>query len=208
MQDRVPQARIYRVYHAPGWRDADAAAPRAASPSVLSGSRSARLDRRLVYEQELATGGQRRRVPDASSPSLLVVTATVKDGVDPARVEQRDRRRRRRAAAAGADRGGAAARAQPHPRRLRARHRAARRLRRPLRHPRREHDLRRPRRRLSRSARAHRARRPPPRCATPAARWLDAPHYTLVVTPFPPLAAGPDDARSHRPAAARRRRRT
>ena len=26
MQDRVPQARIYRVYHAPAWRDADIAA--------------------------------------------------------------------------------------------------------------------------------------------------------------------------------------
>jgi len=54
MEDRVPQARIYRVYHAPAWQDADTQALEAFA-SVLSGSRSARLDRRLVYEQELAT---------------------------------------------------------------------------------------------------------------------------------------------------------
>ena len=54
MFDRVPQARIYRLYHAPAWRDADM--PRLQLfASVLSGSRSARLDRRLVYDQELAT---------------------------------------------------------------------------------------------------------------------------------------------------------
>ncbi len=55
MQDRVPQARIYRVYHAPAWRERGACSISSSSPSVLSGSRSARLDRRLVYEQELAT---------------------------------------------------------------------------------------------------------------------------------------------------------
>src|SRR6188474_2484446 len=54
MYDRVPQARIYRAYHAPAWRDDDI--PRLQLfASVLSGSRSARLDRRLVYDQELAT---------------------------------------------------------------------------------------------------------------------------------------------------------
>ena len=54
MYDRVPQARIYRVYHAPAWRDEDIARLQLFA-SVLSGSRSARLDRRLVYDQELAT---------------------------------------------------------------------------------------------------------------------------------------------------------
>ena len=41
--------------------------------SVLSGSKSARLDRRLVYEKELATAGQRRRRSQRDSPALFVV---------------------------------------------------------------------------------------------------------------------------------------
>jgi zinc protease len=86
MFDRVPQARIYRVYHAPAWRDADIARLQVFA-SVLSGSRSARLDRRLVYDQELATGVT-AGVEASEIASLLVITATVKDGVDPARVER------------------------------------------------------------------------------------------------------------------------
>ena len=38
-----------------------------------------------------------------------------------------------------------------------------------------------------------------------AKTWLDAPHYTLLVKPFPQLAAGQDRRRSQGPAAARRR---
>src|SRR5690606_39161565 len=52
MEERVPQARVYRLYHAPAWRDADSERLTVLA-RVLSGSRSARLDRRLVYEQEL-----------------------------------------------------------------------------------------------------------------------------------------------------------
>jgi len=86
MEERVPQARIYRVYHAPAWRNPDIQ-PLELFASVLSGSRSARLDRRLVYEQELATTVA-ADVDRSEIAGLVIVTATVKDGVDPARVEQ------------------------------------------------------------------------------------------------------------------------
>ncbi len=85
MEERVPQTRIHRVYHAPPWRDADREALELAA-SVLSGSRSARLDRRLVYEQELATGVT-AYVEANELASLFVIEATVKAGVEAGRVE-------------------------------------------------------------------------------------------------------------------------
>jgi zinc protease len=85
MEDRVPQARLYRVYHAPAWRDA-ALQPLELFTEVLSGSRSARLDRRLVYEQDLATTVT-AFVSRSELASLLVVVATIKEGVSPDRVE-------------------------------------------------------------------------------------------------------------------------
>jgi zinc protease len=86
MYDRVPQARLYRVYHAPAWRDDDIARLQLLA-SVLSGSRSARLDRRLVYDQELATSVNASMEMSALA-GLFVITATVKDGVDADRVER------------------------------------------------------------------------------------------------------------------------
>ena len=55
--------------------------------SVLSGSRSARLDRRLVYDKGLATNVS-SAVFESELSSLLLVIATVKPGVEPAAVEQ------------------------------------------------------------------------------------------------------------------------
>jgi zinc protease len=86
MQDRVPQTRIYRLYHAPAWRDAEAE-HLSLFAEVLSGSKSARLDRRLVYEKGLATAvgaGMNK----SELGSLFSVTATVKQGADPAEVER------------------------------------------------------------------------------------------------------------------------
>ncbi|HWS90302.1 MAG TPA: pitrilysin family protein [Pyrinomonadaceae bacterium] len=86
MQDRVPQARIYRVYHAPAWADPEGDHV-ALFAEVLSGSKSARLDRRLVYEKGLATAvgaGYNR----GELGSLLLVTVTVKQGADPAEAER------------------------------------------------------------------------------------------------------------------------
>jgi len=86
MYDRVPQARLYRAYHAPAWRDDEIPCLQLFA-SVLSGSRSARLDRKLVYDLDLATNVG-ASVEMSSLASLFVITATVKDGVDPDRVER------------------------------------------------------------------------------------------------------------------------
>ncbi|MGH9457616.1 MAG: M16 family metallopeptidase [Thermoanaerobaculia bacterium] len=86
MQDRVPQTRIYRVYHVPAWSDPEVQYVDLFA-SVLSGSKSAPLDRRLVYDQELATQVS-AGVWEKELGSNLLVSATVKPGVDPAVVER------------------------------------------------------------------------------------------------------------------------
>jgi zinc protease len=85
LQDRVPQARIYRAYHAPAWRSADTQAL-ALLADVLSGSRSAQLDRRLVYDEQLATAVEAQLL-SRELGSLFLVVVTLKEGVDPARAE-------------------------------------------------------------------------------------------------------------------------
>ena len=86
MQDRVPQARIYRVYRAPAWTDAELTHVDLFA-DVLSGSRSAPLDRRLVYEKQLATGVTAFLWGKFLSSDLIVM-ATVKPGVEVATVER------------------------------------------------------------------------------------------------------------------------
>ena len=86
MEDRVPQTRIYRVYRAPAWKNRDLQYLDLFG-SVLSGSKSARLDRRLVYEKELATDVS-AGVWEKEISSDFIVTASVKKGVDPAVVEK------------------------------------------------------------------------------------------------------------------------
>jgi zinc protease len=86
MADRVPQTRIYRVYHAPEWRDPQLQHLNLAA-EVLSGSKSARLDRKLLYERELVTGISAFTY-DGELASSFIVEATVKPGVDPMKVER------------------------------------------------------------------------------------------------------------------------
>jgi zinc protease len=86
MRDNVAQTRIYRFYHAPAWRDGALQRLEVAA-GVLSGTRSARLNRRLIYEQSLATSVDADVYAQELS-SLFYVEATVRDGVDPARVER------------------------------------------------------------------------------------------------------------------------
>jgi zinc protease len=86
MQDRVPQARIYRVYHAPAWKDAEAE-HLSLFADVLAGSKSSPLDRRLVYEKKLATDvGASVNAGELSG--RFTVTATVRPDVNPADVER------------------------------------------------------------------------------------------------------------------------
>ena len=86
MQDRVPQARIYRVYPAPTWKDLDLQ-QLSLFADVLAGSKSARLDKKLVYEKQLATNVS-AFVNDGELASTLNISATVKPGVNPADVER------------------------------------------------------------------------------------------------------------------------
>ena len=185
MQERVPQTRIHRVYLAPAWRDADFDAMDLVA-SVLSGSRSARLDRALINDQELATTVS-IDFDTSELASLFIIEATVKNGVDPLRVEdviertiteffqqgptepelQRARTRTLSAFSRSAERlGGFGGRSDALARAMTYDGSADGYL---------AH--------LERTARAT-----PLDVRQAAKRWLDAPHYTLTVKPFPTLA--------------------
>lgn len=86
LEDRVPQARVYRAWHAPGWGEPGFAEMQLVA-EVLSGSKSARLDRRLVYERELATEAF-AFLWDKELTSTLFVAATAKPDVDPRELER------------------------------------------------------------------------------------------------------------------------
>lgn len=85
-EDRVPQPLIHRSWHAPGWNDPDIHLLTLAA-SVLSGSKSARLGRRLIYDKDLVT--QINASADRNEiASTFDIQALVKVGTDPAIVEQ------------------------------------------------------------------------------------------------------------------------
>ena len=86
MEDHAPQVRIYRSWHAPGWRDADTPALSLLA-DVLAGSKSARLDKRLVYDKGLATNVA-AYFNDAELAGTFNIVVTVKPGVDPLLVER------------------------------------------------------------------------------------------------------------------------
>jgi zinc protease len=86
MQDRVPQARIYKVWNIPGWATADADYLDLVS-NVLSSGKTSRLYKRLVYDEQIAT--------DVSASldlreigGLFVIEATARPGGNLARVEK------------------------------------------------------------------------------------------------------------------------
>ncbi len=86
MTDRVPQARVYRVWNIPQYGQADAERLTLLS-QVLGGSRSSRLDKRLVFQDKLADN-----VASGAWSSLLsglfFIQVDVKQGVDVAAVEK------------------------------------------------------------------------------------------------------------------------
>jgi zinc protease len=86
MQDRVPQARIYKVWNIPGWGTADGDYLSLVG-DVLSSGKSSRLYKRLVYDEQIAT--------DVSATldlreigGLFSVEATARPGTDLGRVEK------------------------------------------------------------------------------------------------------------------------
>ncbi|MFN7519329.1 MAG: M16 family metallopeptidase, partial [Lysobacteraceae bacterium] len=85
MTDRVPQSRLYRVWNTPQFGTADAQ-QLSLLAQVLAGSRSSRLDKRLVFEEKLADsvgafswGSQ--------LAGMFMLQVDIKQGVDPAKVE-------------------------------------------------------------------------------------------------------------------------
>ena len=86
MEDQVPQARIYRAWHAPAVKNMELQRLSLLA-GVLAGSNSARLERRLVHEKGLATAVS-AGVNDSELGSTFMLVATVKPGIDPALVER------------------------------------------------------------------------------------------------------------------------
>ncbi|QGZ40758.1 putative Zn-dependent peptidase [Pseudoduganella flava] len=86
MEDHVPQVRIYRSWHVPGWRDLDSTRL-AVFSDVLAGSKNARLNRRLIDEKQLATAVS-AGVDVNELSSTFDIAVTVRPGVDPALVEK------------------------------------------------------------------------------------------------------------------------
>ncbi|MBN6150637.1 insulinase family protein [Xanthomonas sp. AmX2] len=85
MTDKVPQARIYRVWNVAqtGTEDIDRLQLLA---QVLGGAKSSRLDRRLVHEDKLVDQISAGAWPGQLGSNFGII-ATVKQGVDPAKVE-------------------------------------------------------------------------------------------------------------------------
>ena len=99
MQDRVPQARIYKVWNVPGWATAEADYLTLVS-DVLAQGKSSRLFKRLVYDDQIAT--------DVSAyldlreiGGLFVIEATARPDVELSRVEKAVDEELRRLLAAG-----------------------------------------------------------------------------------------------------------
>ncbi len=85
-QDRVPQARLYRVWNIPQWGSAEGDYLSMVA-DVLASGKNSRLYKRLVYDDQIAT--------DVSADAglyeiagLFEITATAKPGVELSRVEK------------------------------------------------------------------------------------------------------------------------
>lgn len=86
MEDAAPQVRVYRSYHGPAWKDPGLQSLQLAA-GVLAGSRSARLEKRLVYDKALATGVA-VQADGSELGGTFDIVVTLKPGVDPALVER------------------------------------------------------------------------------------------------------------------------
>lgn len=86
MQDRVPQARIYKTWNVPEWGSMDADMLDLAS-SVLTSGKNSRLHRRLIYDDELATNVF-AIVQTGEIASLFRIIATARPGVELSELER------------------------------------------------------------------------------------------------------------------------
>ena len=86
MQDRVPQARIYKVWNIPGWGTPEADYLNLVS-DVLAKGKSSRLFKRLVYDDQSATDVS-AYVDLREIGGLFVVDATARPGIELSTVER------------------------------------------------------------------------------------------------------------------------
>jgi zinc protease len=86
VQDRVPHARIYKIWNVPGYGTAQASYLRVAG-GVLSAGKTSRLYKRLVYDEQIATRVS-AYVDEREIGSQFVVAATARKSVYLSRVEK------------------------------------------------------------------------------------------------------------------------
>jgi zinc protease len=86
LQDRVPQARIYKVWNIPGYKQRDYSLLDLAT-DVLAGGKNSRLYKRLVYTDQTATQVNAFVGPFELASQVQII-ATVKPGADVAAVER------------------------------------------------------------------------------------------------------------------------
>ncbi len=85
MQDRVPQARIYKVWNIPQWGTEELTYLDLVS-DVLGSGKTSRLYKRLVYDEQICTSVQVYASPGEIGSQFMIV-ATAKPDVDLKRVE-------------------------------------------------------------------------------------------------------------------------
>lgn len=85
MQDRVPQARIYKVWNIPQWGSEELTYLDLVS-DVLGSGKTSKLYKRLVYDEQICTSVQVYAVPGEIGSQFHIV-ATAKPGVDLKKVE-------------------------------------------------------------------------------------------------------------------------
>lgn len=86
VEDRVPQARLYRVWNTPGWGKADAVEIDLITDLLTSG-KSSRLYKRLVYDEQIATDVN-AYVDEREIASQVIIEATARPGDDLTKVEK------------------------------------------------------------------------------------------------------------------------
>jgi zinc protease len=86
VSDRVPQARLYKIWNIPPYGEADASYLDLAS-DVLASGKTSRLYKRLVYDEQIATDVSAYVDPSEISGHFGIV-ATARPGVDLAKIEK------------------------------------------------------------------------------------------------------------------------
>ena len=86
MQDRVPQARIFKVWNMPQWGTKEATFLNLFS-DVLTSGKTSRLYKRLVYDEQVATNVS-SYIDDAEISGQFYIDVTIKPGQDLSKVEK------------------------------------------------------------------------------------------------------------------------